>query len=363
MALYNQPSFDDVRELFSSQSSAVTLYKTFKHGISAVEKKSLVLQELKTLLKEVSTYHFPSKEALSSFQARAYESVEEELKKVSGHGRSIAVFVSQNLTKVFSLPNRLGNHVQVKDTFFLPPIFRAFAFSYAGYVLVAGKDGWELFYGSDTDEVKRLELEHEGVSSALDAANKLHDVKHQIQRSVKDTLKDAIGIYAKRVAEKVSPVVNGGELLLVADTPLLSELTKHFPEAMKLEKSISTSTSLAELDNMLRKALADKHAGDVKKLGLEMDAAMSKGLLATDLADIAVASVSGRVSKLIMHYDYSEHGRIDMETGALLLDTRGELSHDLVVNVAEHKGIVLAFRPEEVNGALGEHRIAAILRF
>lgn len=363
MTLYNQPSFDDVRELFPSQTSAVTLYKTFKHGVSSLEKKQLVLSELKTLLKDVSPYHFSSKDALADFQRDAYARVEEMLKNVSGHGRSIAVFVSPQITKVFSLPNRLGNYGQVKDSFFLPPIFRAFAFSYAGYVLIAGKDGWELFYGSNTDEAKRVEVDHEGATSVLDAANKLNDVKHQIQKSVKDTLKDAVGIYAKRVAEKVSAKVNGSELVIVADAPLLSELYKHFPNAIGIEKSISTTTPLSEIDGMLRKTLADKHADDVKKLGEEMDAARSKGLFLTDLSDIAAASVAGRVSKLIMHYDYSEHGRVDMETGSLLLETKGELSHDLVVSVAQHKGLVLAFRPEEINGALGEHKIAAVLRF
>ena len=363
MTLYTQPTFDDVRELFPTQTSAVTLYKTFKHGLSGVEKKQAVLTELKSLLKDVSPYHFANKDLLAKFQQQAYDEVESELKKVSGHGRSFAVFVSPNITKVFSLPNRLGNFGQVKDTFFLPPIFRAFAFSYAGYVLIAGKEGWELFYGSDTDEVKHIELDHSGVSSVLDAANKLHDAKHQIQRSVKDTAKDAISIYAKRVAERISTRINGKELIVVADAPLLSEIYKHLPNAITIEKGLSISTPLSEIDSILRLTLAKKHAEDVKQLRLEMDAAKSKGQLVTDLADIAAASVAGRVSKLIMHYDYSEHGRVDMETGALLLETKGELSHDIVVSVAEHKGLVLAFRPEEIDDALGEHKIAAILRF
>ena len=151
MSLYNQPSFEDVRELFPHQTSAVTLYRTFKNGVSALEKKQTVLSELKSLLKEVSPYHFKTKDDLEEFQRTAYESVEESLKQIPGHGKSLAVFVSPNLTKVFSLPNRLGNYGQVKDTFFLPPIFRAFAFSYSGYVLIAGKDSWELFYGSNSD--------------------------------------------------------------------------------------------------------------------------------------------------------------------------------------------------------------------
>ena len=363
MTLYNQPSFDEIRELFAPQTSALTLYITFPARMQEAEKKNKALTEFKSLLKEVSPFHFATKDALEAFKMKILSEVENKLAKMPGHGRSIAIFASASLVKVFSVPNRLGNYAQVKDTFFLPPIFRLFAFSYEGYVLIAGKDEWDLFYGSNTEQVSKVNIDKTGVSSLLEAANKINDPKHQIQKSVKDTMHDALGIYVKRIFDKINPIVGNSHLVLVSDTRLLAELKALFPTNLVVEKSLPTTTPLPEIDFILRGTIANKHADDVAKLGQEIEAAKSKGLFVSDLSDIAAAAVNGRVNKLIMHYDYSEHGRVDMETGSLILETAGELSHDIVVATATHKGLILAFRPEEINHALEDKKIAAVLRF
>lgn len=335
--------------------------------MSSADKKQKSLSKLKGVLRTLPMIYFNSKDERTKFETTVTENVDEKLKNLAGHGNSYAIFASENLTLTYDVPNRLISYTGVSDNFFIQPILRAFAFSFEGYLLVAGKDNWELYYASNTEEMVKVEIDKTGATSVLDAANKLNDIKHQIQRSVKDTLKDALSVYAKRVAEKVKPKVNGQELLIVADTTLLSELKTEFTHLNKtpmlLPKSINTHAPIHELDILLRTHLAIKHESDVKELFKTIDMRRSQGRVLSDLSDIAIAAVSGRVDTLVLPYNASIAGKMDTVTGKIDFHSTEDLLHSIVVAVAEHGGTILAFREEEIGHDMNGEHILASLRF
>lgn len=367
MSLYTHPSFEEIRKLFPPKNPAITIYITFSKPMSSADKKHKSLSKLKGVLRALPLRYFSSKDERAQFEAAVTENVEEKLKSLSGHGNSYAIFASKDLTLVYDVPNRLISYAGVSNNFFIQPILRAFAFSFEGYLLIAGKDGWELYYGSNTEEVHKVDIDKTGVTSVLDAANKLNDVKHQIQRSVKDTLKDALSVYAKRIAERVKTKVNGHELLIVADTTLLAELKAQFAHVSKapmtLAKSINPHAPLYELDSLLRTSLTAKHELDAQELFKAIDMRRSQGRVLSDLSDIAIAAVSGRIDTLILPYTASVSGDMDMVTGKIDFNGKGDLLHSIVVSVAEHKGLILAFRKEEMQYDINGDQMLASLRF
>lgn len=367
MPLYTHPSFEEIRQLFLTKNPAITIYITFNKAMSSADKRQKSLLKLKGVLRQLPLHYFASKDERAKFEATVTENVDEKLKELSGYGNSYAIFASEDVTLAYDVPNRLINHAAVSNNFFIQPILRAFAFSFEGYLLIAGKDSWELYYASNTEEIRKVEIDKAGASSVLDAANKLNDVKHQIQRSIKDTLKDALSVYAKRIAERVKLKVNGHELLIVADTTLLSELKNHFTYSSKtpmtLAKSMNIHAPPHELDLLLRTHLAAKHDTDVQELFRAIDMRRSQGRVLSDLSDIAVAAVSGRVDTLILPYDASVSGDMDRRTGKIDFNGSGDLLHAIVVAVAEHKGLILAFREEEMKYDMNGDHILASLRF
>jgi hypothetical protein len=367
MSLYTHPSFEEIRQLFPPKNPAITIYITFNKAMSSADKKQKSLSKLKGVLRTLPMSYFNSKDERAKFENTVTENVDEKLKSLAGYGNSYAIFASEDLTLAYDVPNRLISYSGVSDNFFIQPILRAFAFSFEGYLLIAGKDNWELYYASNTDEIHKVEIDKTGVTSVLDAANKLNDVKHQIQRSVKDTLKDALSMYAKRVAERVKTKVNGHELLIVADTTLLAELKAQFAHSgkapMTLAKSMNPHTPLHELDSLLRTSLAAKHEADVQELFKAIDMRRSQGRVLSDLSDIAIAAVAGRVDTLILPYNASVSGDMDMATGKIDFNGNGDLLHSIVVAVAEHKGLILAFREEEMQYDMNGDHMLASLRF
>lgn len=335
--------------------------------MSATAKKDKALSKLKGVLRSLPDQVFISKEEKRKFESEIFAQVEKKLSTLGGNGHSYAIFACDEFTLAYDVPNRLINYSGVAHNFFIQPILRIFAFSYEGYILLANKDNWELYLGTNTEEVKRVNIDKEGTGSVLEAANKLNDLKHQIQRSVKDTMKDALSVYGKRISEKIKTHVQNKDLVVVADKTLLSEIKAHTistsPSAIFVPKSMSVNSPLYEIDHLLRTQLAYKHESDLQAFYRNLDSLRSKGLVLSDVSDIAAAAVSGRVHTLVLPYDTKINGRMDSITGKIEYDEEGDLIHSIVVAVAERSGTILAFREDEINGEFNGSIITATLRF
>lgn len=367
MSLYTQPTFEEIRRLFPEQRAAISLYINFEKPMSAAEKKTKTLAKLKGILRALPKQFFLNSEERQLFELSLYSAIENKLNDLGGYGQSYAIFGCDNFVLAYDVPNRLINHSEVSHNFFIQPILRSFAFSYEGYLLIVEKDNWELYYGSNVEQTVKVDLDKNGVRSLLEAVNKLNDVGHQITNNKKELMKDSTSLYVKRILEKLNGLIKDKEIVIVADKGLLAEFKNQMGsnknKPILVTHRIPLTAPLYEIDHLLRSQLAIKHEEDLRGLFAELEKMYSKGLLLTDLSDIAMAAMSGRVDKLILPYTAKAQGYMDSETGKIDFTKDGDLLHSFVIAVAEHKGTILAFREDEINGELNGYKIAAILRF
>ena len=92
--------------------------------------------------------------------------------------------------------------------------------------------------------------------------------------------------------------------------------------------------------------------------------ASARGLVATDVADIARAAVAGAVSTLVYNFTVDILGRLDDTTGEVSYGDDGyDLLSRIAVIVLDKDGEVIAARPEEITADIWNNTAVAALRF
>ena len=96
----------------------------------------------------------------------------------------------------------------------------------------------------------------------------------------------------------------------------------------------------------------------------EIGNGVARGLVATDVADIARAAVAGAVSTLVYNFTVDLLGRLDDMTGEI---SYGDDGYDLLSRIAvialDKGGDVIAARPDEITAGIWNGTAIAALRF
>jgi hypothetical protein len=115
---------------------------------------------------------------------------------------------------------------------------------------------------------------------------------------------------------------------------------------------------------VIRESLSKLNAQRTNERVDEIGNGVGRGLVATDVVDIARAAVSGAVSTLVYNFVVDILGRLDDTTGEVGYGDEGyDLLSRIAVIVLDKDGDVIAARPEEITAGIWNGTAVAALRF
>ena len=119
-----------------------------------------------------------------------------------------------------------------------------------------------------------------------------------------------------------------------------------------------------QIDGAIRESLPALNSEQANAWVEELGNDLSKGLVATDLGDIARAAAAGAVDTLVYNFTVDVLGRIEAADGALHYDDSGyDVLSRIAVAVLEHRGEAFAVRPDEITAGIWNQTAVAKLRF
>lgn len=119
-----------------------------------------------------------------------------------------------------------------------------------------------------------------------------------------------------------------------------------------------------QIDDAIRKALPKINAERVNSRLEEIGDAVSRGLVASDIADIARAAVAGAVSTLVYNFTVDVLGLMNDATGEVDYTPEGyDLLSRIAVTVLDKGGRVVAVRNDEISAGIWNGTAIAKLRF
>ncbi|MCV7367767.1 hypothetical protein CRI77_16000 [Mycolicibacterium duvalii] len=287
--------------------------------------------------------------------------------------RSLALFLADDFHEVYVLPNALVTQSQVGIYFDIGQLVRAVTTPQEAYALTLSASGWNLWQATASTRAEELPLTGEYAVDVAEATHRatVRDRDH-VGRLVGDEGKKVLlETYAKRVAEAVETELGLVDpaatqpLFLFATDPLLNlyrglDHKRHVvpvpgaPDALRPD----------QIDDAIRPQLATLNAARITALADDIGDGVARGLVATDLADIARAAVAGAVSTLIYDFTVDILGRLDDTDGRLdYRDDGYDLLSRIAVTVLERGGNVIAARSEEVAADIWNGTAVAGLRF
>jgi hypothetical protein len=177
--------------------------------------------------------------------------------------------------------------------------------------------------------------------------------------------------YAKRVAEAVQSELGHADasasvpLFLFATDPLL-DLYRGVDRKRQIIAVPGAPDELRpdRIDNAIREALSTLNAQRNNSRVDVIANGVGRGLVATDVADIARAAVAGAVSTLVYNFTIDILGRLDDTTGEVGYGDDGyDLLSRIAVIVLDKDGEAIAARPEEITAGIWNNTAVAALRF
>jgi len=177
--------------------------------------------------------------------------------------------------------------------------------------------------------------------------------------------------YAKRVAEAVRSELGHTDasasvpLFLFATDPLL-DLYRGVDRKRQIIAVPGAPDELRpdQIDHAIRESLSTLNAQRTSARVDEIANGVGRGLVATDVADIARAAVAGAVSTLVYNFTVDILGRLDDSTGEVSYGDDGyDLLSRIAVIVLDKDGEVIAARPEEITADIWNNTAVAALRF
>ena len=210
-------------------------------------------------------------------------------------------------------------------------------------------------------------------TDVADATNRttVRDRDH-VRRLVGDEGKKVLlETYAKRVYEAVESELGQVDpsstrpLFLFATDPLLYlyRAVDHKRQIVAVPGSPDTLRP-DQIDGAIRESLPAINAKHTNKLVDDIGYGVSRGLVATDIADIGRAAADGAVSTLVYDFTVDILGRLDDANGSVTYDDDGyDLLSRIAVTVLGKGGEVIAVRPEEVTAGIWNGTAVAGLRF
>ncbi|EGD55753.1 hypothetical protein SCNU_05915 [Gordonia neofelifaecis NRRL B-59395] len=288
--------------------------------------------------------------------------------------RSLAVFVTPERAEMFVLPNEFENQLQVGSFFDVGQLVRSIATPQRAFALTLSADGWNLWRATGSELVTEVDVAAEGIADVADATNRatVRGRGHVGRLHGDEGAKALLEKYAKRVHEAVVKAVDAEDpaahlpLFLFAADPLLdmyANLDRGRRELAPVPGSPDELTA-AQIDERIRQDLADINARRANSTVDTIGDGVSKGIVATDLVDIARAAVGGNVDTLVYDFTVDVLGRLDDQTGDLVYRDDGyDLLSRIAVWVLQTGGHVIPVRADDVVSEVWNRTAVARLRY
>lgn len=368
---YQLPTVADLIELGGAHENAITVYSRTAPGAdnrdpSRVTVKSAVDRALRTVRESGATH------AVETALRERWEQIAESELWMS-LSRSLAIFIAEDHHRVYVLPNELENQLQVGRYFDIGQLVRAVTTPQQAYALTLSADGWNLWHATADSRAEELPMSAEHIADAAEATNRATiRGRGQTGRLVGDEgKKTLLETYAKRVADAVAAELGRLDpnatvpLYLFATDPLL-ELYRNAAHGRRLVPVPGAPDELRadQIDAAIRESLPTLNSADVNARLADIGNAVSRGLVVTDLGDIARAAAAGAVSTLVYDFTVDVLGHLDDATGAVTYGPDGyDLLSRIAVTVLDKGGAAVAVRDGEVSAEIWKAPAVAELRF
>lgn len=372
---HDLPTLDDLTRLAQPQEHAITVYVpsspvVSERDLAFATAKSALDAAIGQLREEGARHN--TQEAVRT----QWEEIAADAEVWGGLSRSLAIFVTPEWHDVYVLPNRLESQSQVSTYFDLGQLVRAAASEQHAYALTLSANEWSLWEATATDRADELELAGDHPEDAGDATNRkgIRGRQH-VGRLVGDEGKKVLlEKYAARVAEAVDAELlrvdpsSKSPLFVFANEPLLSM----YSSAEQRREVVAVPGAPDELrpdeiDAVVRERLPELAAAQVSAQLERMGNDVSRGLVATELAEIARAAATGAVDALVYEFTVDILGSFDETTGEIVLAGADEGGYDLLsriaVTVHRSGGDVIPVRADEVAGGVWNGVAVAHLRY
>lgn len=371
MLRYELPTVADLIDLGGAHQHAITVYAQTAPGPdhrenSFVTAKSAVDRALRAV-RDSGAKHAVE----AALRQRWTEIAESDL--WLSLSRSLAIFIAEDFHHVYVLPNALETQLQVGSYFDIGQLVRAVTTPQQAYALTLSSDGWNLWHATAATRAEELPLSDEHAADAAEATNRTTiRGRGYARRLVGDEgKKTLLETYAKRVAEAVAAELgkldpNGTvPLYLFATDPLL-DLYRNLDHGRRVVPVPGAPDELRadQIDDKIRASLPALNSQAVNARLESIGDAVSRGLVVTDLGDIARAAVAGAVSTLVYDFTVDVLGQVDDVTGAVTYSPEGyDLLSRIAVTVLDKGGEAVAVRDNEISAGIWKAPAVAELRF
>lgn len=371
MTRYQLPDIADLIRLGERHEHAITVYAETspapdEREASLLQVKSAVDRALRSI-RDSGARHATEEQ----LRARWTEIAESDL--WLGLSRSLAIFIANDFHEIYVLPNALETQSQVGHYFDIGQLVRAVTTPQEAYALRLSANGWNLWRATATTRAEELPLRGDYPTDAADATNRetIRD-RGQVGRLVGDEGKKLLlETYAKRVAEAVQTELGHLDpsesvpLFLFATDPLLD-----FYQGVGHKRRIIPVPGAPDelrpdqIDHAIRESLSTLNAQHINERVNSIGDGVGRGLVATDVADIARAAAAGAVATLVYNFTVDILGRLDTATGEVSYSDEGyDLLSRIAVIVLDKNGEAIAVRPEEITADIWNGTVVAGLRY
>lgn len=370
VARHDYPTTKELLELGAPRQHAVTIYAhatTAQIDLAKTTVKSAMDRALRTL--RANGANHPLEAAFHDQVAKVL--ADEGWQRLS---RSVAIFVTPDEYEMFVLPNDLENQMQVGAYFDVGQLVRAVASPQDAYALTLSSDGWNLWRATGADIATEMDVDDEGISDVADATNRatIRGRMHARRLHGDSGTKLLQEAYAKRVHEAVVKAVDAQDpqsqrpLFVFAADPLLDmyrNIDRGWREMVPVPGNPDELTA-AQIDAKIRESLSEINARRANDTVERIGDGLAKGLVATDLVDIARGAVGGNIDTLVYDFTVDVLGRLDNETGDLTyVDDGYDLLSRIAVWVLQTGGRVIPVRSSDVISEIWNGTATARLRY
>lgn len=353
MARYEFPTTAELLELGAPRENAVTVYApatAAEFELARTTVKSSFDEAIR-ILRENGANH--------ALETAFHERIAQVMADECWHklSRSLAIFATPETVEVFVLPNNLESQLQVGKYFDLGQFVRAVATPQDAYALTLSGNQWNLWRASASARAQQFEVDRDG---------------HDSVTPREEDMPDVLGEYAKHVAVTTERELNREDptgqrpLFLFAADPLEGIFRQIGVGPREIVRNVGSPDELKpdEVDAAIRGGLDQINAERASATVNTLADGVSKGLVATDIVDIARAAVGGAVDTLVYEFTVDILGRLDNETGAITyLDDGYDLLSRIAIVVLQNGGTVVPVRDADVTSDIWNGIAVARLRY
>ncbi len=371
MTRYQLPDIADLIRLGDRHERAITVYAETspapdERENSLLQAKSAVDRALRTV-REGGARHAVEEKLRSRWSEIAESDLWLRL------SRSLAIFIADDFHEVYVLPNALEPQSQLGNYFDIGQLVRAVTTRQEAYALTLSANGWNLWRATATTRAEELPLVGEYATDVAEATNRatVRDRGHMRRLVGDEGKKVLLETYAKRVAEAVQSELGRTDpsasvpLFLFATDPLL-DLYRGVDHRRQIISVHGAPDALRpdQIDRAIRESLSTLNAQRINARVDEIGDGVRRGLVVTDIGDIARAAVAGAVATLVYNFTVDILGRLDDATGEVSYGDDGyDLLSRIAVIVLAKDGEVIAARPDEITAGIWNNTAVAALRF